>query len=133
MLILSLREDTRWLQAADPGPSPELGRADTRWLQAINPWLSSGLGKADTRPGKSHGLIACATAPELHFRAAEKVARRMQPASGGHDHRWRHTDAAERRARFMPHSTPDPVGAACTVQVFRLGGKLAQVPRTTSD
>jgi hypothetical protein len=119
--------------ACDPVSFLASGKADTRWLQATNPWLSPGLGKADTRPGKSHGLIACATAPERLFRAAEKVARRMQPASGGHDHRWRHTDAAERRTRFMPHSTPDPVGAACTVQVFRLGGKLAQVPRTACD
>jgi hypothetical protein len=57
----------------------------------------------------------------------------MQPARGGHDHRSKHADAAERRARFMPQSTLNPVGAACTVQVFRLGGKLAQVPPTSND
>ncbi len=139
-------------QATDPGPSPELGKADRCSRQATDPGPSPEPGKADTRRvasgrsgtfprawkgrhalGGRSGSTACEAAPERILARARESARRMQPARGGHDHRWRHTGAAERRARFMPQSTLDPVGAACTVQVFRLGGKLAQVPRTPSD
>ena len=53
-----------WLQATDPGPFPELGKADTLGLQAVDPVPFPELGKADTRSGKGTGSTACATAPE---------------------------------------------------------------------
>jgi hypothetical protein len=101
-----------WNSVSIPTP----GKADTRWLQATDPWLSPGLGKADTRPGKSHGSVACATAPE-------RLVGRYRNDQGG---------AASHARRFARRTQPDACEAgrdsqvACRTSPSKSGGNRPQ-------